>query len=63
MALGRVEEREDEGAIRINEWSTATGEKRTGLSMAEWLDLPSLAGQRPVELSGQPAPTARALSV
>jgi single-strand DNA-binding protein len=39
LALGRIEKNEKlyaEGSIRINEWTTAAGEKRTGLSMAAW---------------------------
>jgi single-stranded DNA-binding protein len=39
VALGRIEKNEKlyaEGSIRINEWTTAAGEKRTGLSMAAW---------------------------
>jgi single-stranded DNA-binding protein len=39
VALGRIERNEKlyaEGSIRINEWTTAAGEKRTGLSMAAW---------------------------
>ena len=39
VALGRLEKNEKlyaEGSIRINEWTTAVGEKRTGLSMAAW---------------------------
>jgi Single-strand binding protein family len=39
VALGRLEKNEKlhaEGLIRINEWTTAVGEKRTGLSMAAW---------------------------
>jgi hypothetical protein len=39
VALGRVEKNEKlyaEGAIRVNEWTTAAGEKRVGLSMAAW---------------------------
>jgi hypothetical protein len=39
VALGRIEKNEKlyaEGSIRISEWMTAAGEKRTGLSMAAW---------------------------
>jgi single-stranded DNA-binding protein len=39
VAIGRLERNEKlyaEGSIRINEWTTAAGEKRTGLSMAAW---------------------------
>jgi single-strand DNA-binding protein len=39
VALGRIEKNEKlyaEGSIRINEWTTAAGDKRTGLSMAAW---------------------------
>jgi Single-strand binding protein family len=39
IALGRLERNEKlyaEGSIRISEWTTAAGEKRTGLSMAAW---------------------------
>jgi single-stranded DNA-binding protein len=39
VALGRIEKNEKlyaEGSIRISEWTTAAGEKRTGLSMAAW---------------------------
>jgi single-strand DNA-binding protein len=39
VTLGRLEKNEKlyaEGSIRISEWTTAAGEKRTGLSMAAW---------------------------
>jgi single-stranded DNA-binding protein len=39
VALGRIEKNEKlyaEGSIRINEWTTAVGERRSGLSMAAW---------------------------
>jgi hypothetical protein len=39
VALGKIERNEKlyaEGSIRISEWTTAAGVKRTGLSMAGW---------------------------
>jgi single-stranded DNA-binding protein len=51
VALGRIERNEKlyaEGSIRINEWTTAGGEKRTGLSMAAWrAERPGIGSNKP----------------
>jgi single-strand DNA-binding protein len=51
VTLGRIERNEKlyaEGSIRINEWTTAAGEKRTGLSMAAWrADRPGVGRNKP----------------
>jgi single-stranded DNA-binding protein len=50
VALDRLEKNEKlyaEGSIRINEWTTMAGERRTGLSMAAWrAERPALPGRR-----------------
>jgi single-stranded DNA-binding protein len=51
VALGRIEKNEKlyaEGSIRISEWMTAAGEKRTGLSMAAWrAERPGIGRNKP----------------
>jgi single-stranded DNA-binding protein len=51
VALGRIERGERlyaEGSIRINEWTSAAGEKRTRLSMAAWrAERPGIGRNKP----------------
>jgi single-strand DNA-binding protein len=62
VALGRLERNEKlyaEGSIRINEWTTAAGQRRAGLSMAAWrAERPGVGRnkpRRPVQQTGKPS--------
>jgi single-stranded DNA-binding protein len=59
VALGRVERNEKlyaEGSIRINEWTTAGGGNRTGLSMAAWrAERPGVGRNKPKRPLSKPS--------
>jgi hypothetical protein len=59
IALVRIEKNEKlyaEGSIRINEWATAAGEKRTGLSMAAWrAERPGVGRNKPLRPKSEQA--------
>jgi single-stranded DNA-binding protein len=59
VALGRIEKNEKlyaEGSIRINEWTTAAGVKRSGLSMVAWCaERPGVGRNKPKRSKTEPA--------
>lgn len=67
VTLGRIEKNEKlyaEGSIRISEWTTAAGEKRTGLSMAAWrAERPGIGRNKPKRPRAGPAGMPPALVV